>query len=411
MTNDLLVDVMSPEVYQRGDPARNGLPLDAYAQLRDQAPCYLHALNDPMMVDKIWVVSRYDDVVRIDRDAETFRSRIGHTARLYTPFEQDLGGKPAMIGLDGADHRRNRGVVARAFTPKVIQAFETHFRAICRDVVGRAVSAGTVDFVPAVSVKMPLDAISHLIGVPEADRPKFLQWVNALAVPTDPEYSPSPEAAMEAISSLWQYALELADKRRAEPGDDLMSRIVAATDSQTLSEDELMGFTMLLAAAGSDTTRNTFSHGMYALLKNPEQMACLREHASDIPAVAVQELVRWATPVIHFSRTVHVDTEVAGQHLSAGDRIAMLFASANFDPDYFDDPEHLDLTRAPNPHLSFGVGPHSCIGKHVAILEIKLLFEELLQRTSDIRLEGEIGYVRDNVLRGVHTLPVAFTPA
>lgn len=408
---DLVVDVLSPDVYRHGDPQRNGLPLDAYERLRQEAPCYLHSLDDPMMVDKIWVVTRYEDVTAVNRNVDVFRSQTGHTARLFTPFEQDYGGKPAMIGLDGADHRRNRGVVARAFTPRVISAFEDHFRKISADVVDKAVTKGTIDFVPDVAVEMPLDAISYLMGVPKSDRPKFLKWVNAMAVPTDPEYAPSPEIAMESVVNLWQYGLELAEKRRAEPGDDLMSRIVAATDAETLTEDELMGFTALLAGAGSDTTRNTFSHGLYALLKDPEQMSYLRDNADDIPSAAVQELVRWASPVIHFSRTARVDTEVAGQHIAAGDRIAMLFPSANFDPDVFEDPERIDLTRKPNPHASFGVGPHSCLGKHVAALEVKLLFEELLRRTSDIRLNGEIGYVRDNFLRGVHTLPVALTPA
>ncbi len=406
MTTQLIADVMSPDVYRNGDPATNGLPLEAYAQLREQAPCYRHPLSDPLMVDNIWVLTRYEDVTEVDRNAEVFRSQTGHTARLFTPFEQDYGGKPAMIGLDGQEHRKNRGVVAKAFTPKVIRAFEAHFRSICSEIVDRAVSKGTVDFVPEVAIEMPLDAISHLMGVPKVDRPKFLAWVNAMAVPTDPEYAPSPEAALEAVANLWQYGLELADKRREVPGDDLMSRIVAATDADTLSEDELMGFTVLLAGAGSDTTRNAFSHGLYALLKNPEQMAYLRANADDVPNTAVQEIVRWASPVIHFSRTAEIDTEIAGQEIAAGDRVAMLFPSANFDPTTFDDPHMLDLTRDPNPHVSFGVGPHACLGKHVAALEMKLLFEELMKRTSKIELAGEIGYVRDNLLRGVHTLPV-----
>lgn len=410
-TTPLLVDVLSPEVYRHGDPETNGLPLADYARLRNEAPCYLHTLDDPMMVDKLWVLTRYDDVVRVDKDAETFRSRTGLTARIFTPFEQDLGGKPAMIGLDGADHRRNRSVVSKAFTPNVISAFEEHFRQISREIVARAVQKGEFDFVSDVAVEMPLDAISHLMGVPREDRKQFLTWVNAMAVPTDPDYAPSPEAAFGAVMSLWQYGLKLADIRRSAPGEDLMSRIVAATDDDTLSEDELQGFTVLLAGAGSDTTRNAFSHGLNALMRQPDQMQWLRQHADDIPGSAVQEIVRWASPVIHFSRTAAVDTEVAGQQIAAGDRVAMLFPSANHDETVIPDPTRFDLTREPNRHVSFGVGPHSCLGKHVAALEIKILMEELLQETRDIKPNGQIGYVRDNLLRGVHTLPVTVQPA
>ncbi|TAM69783.1 cytochrome P450 [Mycobacterium sp.] len=399
-------DVLSPEVYAKGDPAQNGLPLDAMDRMREQAPCYRHRLDDPMMVDEIWVLTREEDIQQVSRDPAAFSSRRGLTARLWTPFEVELGGKPAMIGLDGEDHVRNRRVVSKAFTPNVVKRFEAEFRVMCRRIVQKALAKGTFNFVEEIAVEMPLNAICELMGVPEKDRRTFLSWVNAYAVPTDPDYAPSPEAALGAVAGIWQYALELAEHRRTQPGEDLMSKIVQARDEDTLDDEELQGFVLLLAGGGGDTTRNAFSHGLHALIRKPEQMAWLRERADDIPASAIQEIVRWATPVIHIGRTATTDTEIAGQPITAGDRVAMLLPGANFDPAVIDDPRTFDLSRDPNRHLSFGMGPHACIGRHIAALEIKLLFEELLRETSTIEMIGEIGYVRDNFLRGVHSLPV-----
>ncbi|WP_236977070.1 MULTISPECIES: cytochrome P450 [Mycobacterium] len=393
-------------MYAKGDPAQNGLPLDAMDRMRVEAPCYRQRLDDPMMVNEIWVLTRHEDIDRVSRDPATFSSRRGLTARLWTPFETELGGKPAMIGLDGQDHLRNRRVVTKAFTPNVVKHFEAEFRVMCRRIVKKALQKGTFNFVEEIAVEMPLHAICELMGVPEKDRRTFLSWVNAYAVPTDPDYAPSPEAALGAVAAIWQYALELAEHRRTQPGEDLMSKIVRARDEETLDDDELQGLVLLLAGGGADTTRNAFSHGMHALIRNPEQMAWLRERADDIPLSAVQEIVRWATPVIHIARTATTDTEIAGQPVAAGERVAMLLPGANFDPTVIEDPRTFDLSREPNRHLSFGMGPHACIGRHIAALEIKLLFEELLRETAVIEMAGEIGYVRDNFLRGVHSLPI-----
>lgn len=405
------IDVLSPEVYAKGDPDRNGLPYAEYALLREKAPCYRHALHDPMMVDRLWVVTRHEDVWRVDRDADDFSSRSGITARIFSPEQVDIGGKPMMIGLDGQAHRRNRRVVSKAFTPRVVQSFQDHFREVSRRLVRNALTKGTFDFVPEISVEMPLTAICDLVGIPVKDRAKFLAWVNAFVVPTDPNYAPSPEAAMAAVASIFEYALELAEHRRQEPGDDLMSLIVAAREDETFNDDELQGLILLLAGGGADTTRNAFSHGLHALLRHPEQMEWLRQQADAIPATAVHEIVRWSTPVIHMARTATKDTEIAGQSIMKGDRVAMLFASANNDPAAISNPETFDLSRTPNHHVSFGVGPHACLGKHIAVLEITILFEELLQATSKIELAGPIGYTRDNFMRGVHTLPVTMNPA
>jgi cholest-4-en-3-one 26-monooxygenase len=402
----LVIDVLNPDTYRAGDPEQNGLPHDQYDYLREHEPVFKQRTEDPFTVDDIWVLTRYEDVLAVDKDAERFPSPLGITSRVWTPFDTSLGGKPAMVVMNGEEHRRNRRVVSRGFTPHVVKSFERHFRTMAADIVDKAVAKGSFDFVPEIAVEMPLQAICDLLGVPQEDRAKFLGWVNAMAVPTDPNYAPSPEEALAAVNNIWQYGLELAAHRRENPGENIMSKIVDGMSSETLDDEELMGFTLLLAGAGSDTTRNTLSHGLYALLRNPDQMAWLRDHADDVPDTAIQEIVRWASPVIHFCRSPKEDVELHGRHIAAGDRIAILFPAANFDPEAFDDPHSFDLTRNPNPHLAFGRGPHVCLGRHIAAIELKILLEELLQRTSSIELDGEIGYTRDAFLRGVHTLPI-----
>jgi cholest-4-en-3-one 26-monooxygenase len=238
-----------------------------------------------------------------------------------------------------------------------------------------------------------------------------LRWINAFTVPTDPAYAPSLDDLTAALEGIWAYGVELAELRRRDPGTDLMSKIVSAVDDETLSDDELMGFTLLLAGAGADTTRNAASFALDGLMRAPDQMDLLRAQADDIPREATEEMVRWASPVIHFCRTTTREVEIHGQPIAAGEKIAMMFASANYDPDVIDDPLRLDLARSPNPHLAFGGGPHVCLGRHIAHLELKILFEELLRQTRAIRPAGEIVYTRDSFLRGVTSLPITVIAA
>jgi cholest-4-en-3-one 26-monooxygenase len=399
-----LIDVLGPDVYGNGDPETNGLPLERYARLREEAPCYLHPLNDPALIDSIWVLTRYADIVRVDQDAENFINggELGVSAVRLTGSKSRGG----MVYADGADHRRHRDVTRSAFTPRAVAAYAAGFRVLARSIVANALENESFDFVPEVSVPMPLNALCELLEVPEEDRPDLLGWANAFAIVTDPAYAPTPEESAAAVGHLAEYSLKLARTRKHDRNNSLMSKILDAVDAGAFSEAELQGLIIILAGAGTDTTRNTLSHTLHELMRNPEQMAWLRAHADDIPREAVQEMVRWASPLIHFARTVVNDTEIAGQELRAGEFVAMLFPAGNFDPAAIDDAETFDLTRTVNRHVSFGVGPHSCLGKHVAALEIKILLEELLQNTAAIEPNGPITYIRDSRLRGVHSLPV-----
>jgi len=408
---ELVIDVLNPDTYASASPDTCGFPLDQYRYLREEAPVFKQSIADEMSLDEIWVVSRHEDVMAIDRDAKTWSNANGYlNVWHFNPVEPTQGGKPGMITMDGEEHRRNRKTISTAFTPNVVKRFEDEFRAFTHEILDAALSKGTFDFVEDVAVRMPLYAITDLLGVPNEDRDKFLSWVRVLAAPTDPNYTPNMEELFHGFTSLTAYGTELAEKCRQNPGDDLMSKIVASQDEYELSDDELMGFTVLLSAAGSDTTRNALAHGLHALIHNPEQMAWLREQ-DGMPETAIQEIVRFTTPVIHMNRFATQDVELHGQVIKAGERVSMIFPAANYDDTVFDAPERLDLTRNPNPHLGFGRGPHVCLGRHIAAIEIRILFEELLARTSDIQQAGDIHYVRDNFVHGVYQLPVSVTPA
>jgi cholest-4-en-3-one 26-monooxygenase len=402
----LEINVFDPDLYANGDPTQNGLPNDLFAQLRDESPCLRVPCEIPGHERSAWVLSRYEDVSSMLREPGKFLSGDGVTMRATHTTVSEDGGKPAMITMDGEAHVRNRRLVNRGFTPAVVRSFEGHFRTIASDIISQALELGTFDFVGEVASQFPLHAICDLLGVPETDRSALGRWTNTLTTPTDPEYAPTPEEFFDAMEHMWAYGLELAELRRQNPGTDVMSVIVAAADNDRLTEDELMGFVFTLAAAGNETTRNSASHSLLALLQRPEQLAWLRGKAEHIPESAIEELLRWSSPVIYIRRTAAEDLEINGQSIAAGEPVTGFVASANFDPTEFPDPLQLDLTRKPNRHLAFATGPHLCMGAHIARLELRVLFEELLQRTKNLELTGLVEYARDSYVRGVKRLGV-----
>lgn len=405
------IRVLDADTYANGNPTTFGLPLDQYTWLRDNEPCYLQEFDDPMLIDRAWVVSRHEDIWAVDRNAELYAAnRGGVNMWRVTPLDANAGGKPAMLTMDGPKHRAQRGVMSKAFTPGMVQKLEEKFREYAVTIVDAALEKGTFNFVTDIGHAMPMEALGDVLGVPAGDRPKFFEWVDTFAAPFDTRITPSFEHVFNAIMALFGYAVELGDLKRREPGDDVITQLVQA-GADVISEDELMGNVALLASGAAESTRTALSHGMHELMRNPEQMAYLREHADDIPATAIQELVRIATPFTHLVRTATADHELHGKEIKEGDVVLMLFVAGNFDERAFDNPNTFDLAREKNPHVSFGRGPHQCLGKHVASLEMKILLEELLQRTKDITPAGDINYVRDAYSRGVYQLPVTITPA
>jgi cholest-4-en-3-one 26-monooxygenase len=405
------IRVLDAETYANGDPTTFGLPLEQYAFLRDEAPCYLHEFDDPMLIERAWIVSRNADIWAVDRNPELYAAdRGGVNMWKVTPLDPKVGGKPAMLTMDGAKHRAQRGVMSKAFTPGMVKKLEDKFRDYAVNIVDAALEKGTFNFVTDIGHAMPMEALGDVLGVPNGDREKFFAWVDTFAAPFDTRITPSFEYVMQAIFDLLGYALELGELKRREPGDDVITQLVQA-GAEVISEDELMGNVALLASGAAESTRTALSHGVHELMRNPAQMSWLREHAHDIPNTAIQELVRISTPFTHLVRTATADHELHGQQIKEGDTVLMLFAAGNFDERAFDDPNAFDLAREKNPHVSFGRGPHQCLGKHVAGLEMKILPEELLQRTKDITPAGDISYIRDAYSRGVYQLPVTITPA
>ena len=402
------IRVLDADTYANGDPATFGLPLDQYSYLRDEEPCYLYEFNDPMLIDQAWVVSRHADIWAVDRNSELYSAASGYVNMWkVTPLDPRVGGKPAMLTMDGEKHRAQRGVMSRAFTPRMVRQLEDKFRGYAVNIVDAALEKGTFNFVTDVGHTMPMEALGDVLGVPRSDRPQFFEWVDTFAAPFDTRITPSFEAVANAIFSLLNYSVELAELKRREPGDDVITQLAQAQD--VISEDELMGNVALLASGAAESTRSALSHGMHELMRNPEQMAWLRERADNIPDSAIQEIVRIAAPFTHLVRTATSDHELHGKEIKEGDIVLMLFAAGNFDERVFDEPDTFNLARENNPHLSFGRGLHQCLGKHVASLEMKILLEELLQRTKDIKPAGDIEYVRDAYSRGVYQLPVTIT--
>ena len=405
------IRVLDADTYANGDPTTFGLPLEQYAYLRDEAPCYLHEFNDPMLIDRAWIVSRNADIWAVDRNSELYAAdRGGVNMWKVTPLDPKVGGKPAMLTMDGPKHRTQRGVMSKAFTPGMVKKLEDKFREYAVNIVDAALAKGTFNFVTDIGHAMPMEALGDVLGVPNGDREKFFAWVDTFAAPFDTRITPSFEYVLQAIFDLLGYSVELGELKRREPGEDVITQLVQA-GADVISEDELMGNVALLASGAAESTRTALSHGMHELMRNPAQMSWLRDHARDIPNTAIQEIVRIATPFTHLVRTATADHELHGQHIKEGDVVLMLFAAGNFDERALDDPNAFDLAREKNPHVSFGRGPHQCLGKHVAGLEMKILLEELLQRTKDITPAGDISYIRDAYSRGVYQLPVTITPA
>lgn len=406
------ISILDADTYANGDPATYGLPLDQFEFLRSEAPCYRQEFDDPRLVDWVWVITRHADCEAVDRDNELWAANRGSSnIWAFAPIGDHVG-KPSMITSDGEDHSYQRHKVSRFFRPGSAKRLEDRFRGYARDVVSAALAKGEpIDFVQDIAHVMPMQALGDVLGVPVEDRARFFGWVDTFASAFDPRMAQSFEDVAGAINALYDYALELAALKRSQPGEDALTLMVTDESGERLPDNTIQGNVTLLASGAAESTRSSLSHGMEALMRNPEQMAWLRERADDIPSTAVQEILRIASPFTHLVRIANADTEVAGQEIKEGERVAMMFASANFDPDVFDDPRSFDLSRDPNPHMTFGRGPHACLGKHVAALEIKVLLEELLQRTRDIRPAGEISYMREAYSRSVYSLPVELVAA
>jgi cholest-4-en-3-one 26-monooxygenase len=356
-----------------------------------------------------WVVTRYEDVVAVSRDHALFSSERGSCANADMPAEELALFQQQLIHMDPPRHTKLRKLVNRGFTPRMIARLEPRVRDHARAIVDKVARKGECDFVTEISAELPLLVIAELLGVPIADRWKLFHWSNRLIGAEDPEYG-SPVDAQLAVMELFQYGTWLADQRRAEAQDDIVSTLVHAdVDGEKLGGLEFNMFFFLLVIAGNETTRNAMSGGVQALCEFPKERARLLADRALLDT-AVDEMVRWVSPVMQFRRTAQRDTELAGQAIREGDKVVMYYGAANRDERAFADAGRFDVARDPNPHLGFGFGVHFCLGASLARMEMRTMFEELLRRLPDLELAAPPARLRSNFINGIKSLPVRFTP-
>ncbi len=374
----------------------DGFPHEAFAHLRQNAPVMWQAFPKGFPGshdDGFWVLSKHEDVQAVSRNPELFSAFDGP----QLSHQPEIAGA-MLVSMDGSDHVRLRRLVSAGFTPRMVKHLELQIRQWAELIVDRALEQGECDFVAEIAYKLPMHVIADIVGIPIEDRDGLFALTNQALQAGLPENPRSDGEQLEAQIQMFDYAHKLGEEKRVTPQDDvwtILSTVEIETDdgSRTmLSEIELDLFFMLLTIAGSETTRNAVSQGLVALLDHPEQLERLRSEPGAIP-LAVEEILRWSSPVSYFARRAAQDTEIRGTPIARGDRVTMWFPSANRDEDVFDQPYHFDITRRPNPHVTFGGGGvHFCLGAHLARRELATLLEVLFERSRHVELVGTPSY-------------------
>lgn len=390
------IDVLSNMAY------RNGPPHEQLKWLRDNQPLFHQTIDDPIMVGNSYVVTRHADIVSVSRDLDHFGNAGGHNLR----NDHDATGVMHLLLADRPRHTEMRLMVSRAFTPKVVRRYTEHYHHLAGALLDRAVPEGTFDVVDRLAVELPMQAIVELMGTSLDDHDRLLRWSNATISNLDPDYSPTPDARQQAIAEMAEYAMAIAADRTTDPKDDLATILTGELNDGALSPEEFIGYVILMFVAGNETTRNNISMGIHALATNPDQYELLCSDPERYLDTAVEEVTRWASPVNYMTRTAHQPVEVLGQQLEIGDKVAMMYLSANRDETVFDDPFRFDITRDPNPQIAFGSGVHFCMGAHLARLETKALLSELVKRVDRIEMAGDIEHTWSSFINGIKALPV-----
>jgi cholest-4-en-3-one 26-monooxygenase len=390
-----VIDLLDGDLYA-------GDPYPTYEWLRENAPVYRDEVNE------LWGISRHADVVYVSRHPELFCS--GEGFRPKTPPDG------SMISQDDPRHTRQRRLVYKGFTPKQVAGMEAHTRAIVTEILDAVGPAGRCDFTQDIAVPLPMIVIAEMLGVKVEDRDRLQAWSDELIKGADGKVT---EEIIAQFADFCTYITEVIEDRRVNPRDDLTSILTHAEIVD--DEGECHGFTLdalinellLILVGGNETTRNVISGGMEALLANPSQRQTLRDDPSLLP-VAIEEMLRWVTPIVNFQRTATTDVEVAGVPIAGGEKLLLLYGSANRDPSVFGpSAADFDMRRDPNPHIAFGFGTHFCLGASLARLEIRVMYEELLRRLPDIELAPGASVQRtpSSFIRGIHSMPVEFTPS
>ena len=388
--------------------------------LRKESPVHFQRETDGG--SGFWAVTRHADICEVDKDPETYTST--NFVNLEEVDEDLQDSRRSILEMDGLRHRALRKLISREFSrPNLMRNYEALLRDITRTTVDAALAKGEFDFVADVSADFPIQVLARLLDVPQEKTGQLIDWGNEIIGFSDPEHAKIliSDAESEQYKHLpfrspvaqevFDYGRVLAADRKGGEGTDLVSQLVnkIPEDGQAMSASEFDSYFLLLVVAGNETTRHTITHSMLALLEHPEQLATLQANPDLIPD-AVEEFLRWASPVYHFRRTATRDVELGGQQIKEGDKVVMWFASGNRDEDVFEDPYDFDVTRRDVDHVAFGKGsPHLCMGNNLARMEIRLMFEELIPRLQSIELTGEVRRVRSNFVNGIKALPVKVT--
>ena len=388
----------------------SAVPHEWFAALRSQAPVYWHEETDG---PGFWCITKYDDCVYVNRDYEHFSSAKKATLIWDMPEEALEQQKLMMLNMDPPLHTRYRRLVNKGFTPRMIGQLEQKIHETTDEIIDAVAEKGEADFVTDIAAELPLQVIADLLGVPPEDRHNMFDWSNRMIGQEDPEYQrpDHEEYATSAAIELYAYAAQLYATKRAAPTDDLMSVLTQVeVEGDQLSELELELFFLLLTVAGNETTRNLISGAMHTFFQNPDQWQRLVHDRSLLPK-AVEEMLRYVTPVMNFRRQTTAPVEIRGQKIEENQKVVFFHISANRDADIFENPDVFDISRAPNPHMAFGGGgPHFCLGANLARMEIRVMFEHLLDRVPDIHPHGDAQRLQSAFINGMKHLPVAFTP-
>lgn len=384
----------------------DGPPHEIFARLRSEASPHWNALtgDEP----GFWSFTKFADIQAISKDPATFSSTRGGvftTAQGAVPPEVLA---EVILGMDPPRHTQQRNIMQVVFTPKLMRQKEAAIRDIVTELIDDVIEKGECDFVDDIAVELPLRVIADMLGVPQDDRRQLFDWTNKLSRAAA---TSDPQMGLGALMEIGGYLNGLTAERKANPADDLISRLITAeVDGESLSEQEITFFFGILMFAGNDTTRNTASGGLRALIENEDERQKLIGNPAAIPN-AIEEILRWVTPVIYFTRTAQCDTEVGGHPIREGERVAMWYPAGSRDPEMNADPERFDVSRQKPMHQAFGGGgPHFCLGNALAKLELRVLFEELMRRIPDMQFAGPITRLTSNFSNELTSMPVTFTP-
>ncbi|MBW2268501.1 MAG: cytochrome P450 [Deltaproteobacteria bacterium] len=402
------LELIDPDYY-----VDNGYPHDAWTALRREAPIFWYERNEAM---PFWAVTKQSDIRWISRQPELFSQN--PTIAIMTdrqPAGEDFQPPPTIIQMDPPKHGPYRQLISRRFTPRALLKIQDDIEQIAEEIIdglGEGGDEGECDFVQKVAAPLPIAVIAWLLGVPKEDWDMLFQWTNQTIGSSDPEYRQPGETPIQtsqrAMAELYGYFAEMAKQRRKNPKDDMITFLAQAkVDGAPMSEADLLAYYMVIVVAGNETTRNATTGGMLAFIEHPEEFSRLQRDP-ELLHPAVEEAVRWVSPLIHMVRTATEDVEIRGQKVRAGQQVAMFYPSANRDEEVFEDPFTFRIDRVPNAHLSFGVGEHYCAGAHVARLELRVAFRHLARRLEHVELAGQPQRLRSSLVGGIKHLPIRY---